>query len=161
VSAPPPDPDDLEVRAARPDDLSFLVASNRAMALETERRELPEATVTAGVRAALGDAGRGRYWIADRAGEAVGCLLVTTEWSDWREGWFWWIQSVYVVPAARGRGVYARLHARVREEARAAGDVVGLRLYVEQDNHRAQATYRRLGMAPTRYRMFEEGLAPA
>lgn len=157
MSGSPP-PGGLEIRPAREGDLSFLVASNRAMALETERRELSEPVVTAGVRAALARGELGRYWIAERAGEPIGCLLVTTEWSDWRDGWFWWIQSVYVVPPARGRGVYARLHERVRDEARAAGDVVGLRLYVERDNATAQATYRRLGMAPTSYLLYEEAI---
>jgi GNAT superfamily N-acetyltransferase len=83
-------------------------------------------------------------------------MMLTVEWSDWRDGWFWWIQSVYVDPAHRRRGVYAALHEHVRALARGAGDVVGLRLYVERDNTRARRVYQRLGMRPTGYLVYEE-----
>ena len=94
--------------------------------------------------------------VAERAGEPVGCLLVTTEWSDWRNGLFWWIQSVYVVPAARRQGVYRALYDFVREQAREQPGICGFRLYVEKDNRNAQRTYRSQGMAETDYLICEE-----
>ena len=148
--------DGVSVRAARAGDAARLVRFNLALARETESRELDPATLGPGVEQALADPERGRYFVAEIAGSAVGALLVTTEWSDWRNGWFWWIQSVYVEPRARGRGVYSALHGHVRNAALSTGVVVGLRLYVEQGNARAQATYRRLGMTETGYRLYEE-----
>jgi ribosomal protein S18 acetylase RimI-like enzyme len=129
------------------------------MARETEQRELDPARLTHGVEQGLADPAKGRYFVAELDGRVAGCLMVTTEWSDWRDGWFWWIQSVYVASDARGRGVYRALHDHVRVAARAAGDVVGLRLYVEKENARAQRTYQQLGMTETGYRLYEELLA--
>jgi len=154
VSAPGTDA--VRVRAAAPGDRDAIVEFNLAMALESEGRALDRARLARGVERALADARRGRYLIAEAGGETAGCLLLTSEWSDWRDGWFWWIQSVYVAPRHRGRGVYRALHERVREEARREGDVVGLRLYVERDNDVAQRTYARLGMGETAYRLYEE-----
>src|SRR5215468_3854238 len=105
------------VRAAAARDLPVLVAFNAAMARETEGRALDEARLRRGVASALGDEARGRYLVAERGGQAVGALLLTREWSDWRDGWFWWIQSVYVAPAARRQGVYRALHRAVLEQA--------------------------------------------
>lgn len=146
----------VRVRPAVATDAAAIVDFNHAMARETEGRELDRATLARGVERALPDPARGRYFVAELDGQVAGCLLVTTEWSDWRDGWYWWIQSVYVAPAARGRGTYAALHNHVRTAARAAGDVVGLRLYADLHNERAQRTYRRLGMVETDYRLFEE-----
>ena len=111
-----------------------------------------------GVEAVLSDPGHGFYVVADTGGEIAGSLLVTFEWSDWRNGRFWWIQSVYVRPAYRRRGVYRALHEFVRDRARSTGGVVGLRLYVERENAVAQRTYAALGMDETPYRMYEEPL---
>ena len=147
----------VRVRPARAADLETLVAFNRAMALETERKRLDAATVRRGVRRALRDADRGRYFVAERGGRIAGALLLTREWSDWRDGWFWWIQSVYVEPTERRRGVYATLHRAVLARARATRDVVGIRLYVERHNRRAQRVYAALGMHPTGYLVFEQG----
>jgi ribosomal protein S18 acetylase RimI-like enzyme len=146
----------VAVRPARAADRDAVAAFNAAMARETEHRELDRATLARGVERGLADPAKGRYFVAEVDGEVAGCLMVTTEWSDWRDGWFWWIQSVYVDPAHRGRGVYGALHEHVRATARAAGDVVGIRLYVEKDNTRAQRTYRKLGMTETDYRLYEE-----
>ncbi len=143
------------VRDATEGDLAFLVAGNLALALESEGLELDEATVRSGVAAGL--AGRARYRIAELEGEAVGQLMLTDEWSDWRNGPVWWIQSVFVLPRARRRGVYRALHASVRAEAAAAG-VVGVRLYVDQRNTSAIATYRALGMDDGHYALFEHML---
>jgi len=146
----------VDVRPAHAADCDAIAAFNAAMARETEHRELDLATLARGVERGLSDPAKGRYFVAEVGGRVAGCLFVTTEWSDWRDGWFWWIQSVYVDPGFRGRGVYAALHEHVRAAARAAGDVVGLRLYVEKDNDRAQRTYRKLRMAETDYRLYEE-----
>lgn len=157
-----PDPDSdsrIAVRSATENDIDFLITANAAMALETEGLALDPTCLRAGVGAALGDRGRGTYVIAEVAGRAVGCLLITREWSDWRNGWVWWIQSVFVAPYTRGRGVYHELHSEVLRRAREAGDVVGLRLYVDRNNLRARSVYEREGMHASHYVMFE-GLDP-
>jgi GNAT superfamily N-acetyltransferase len=142
------------IRPARAEDRDLIVRFNRAMARETEGRDLEEATIVAGVEALLADPTKGRYFLAEGA-EVAGQLMVTPEWSDWRNGRVWWIQSVYVAPAHRRRGVYRMLHEHVREAGRAEG-VVGLRLYVDRDNLTAQDTYGVLGMNESRYIMYEE-----
>ena len=144
-----------QIRDARPDDHGFLVECAAAMALETEHRRLDPARLARGVRTLLAEPARGFYLLAERAGQRVGTLLVTYEWSDWRGGDFCWIQSVYVLPEARRGGVYRALHAATQARARNAG-AVGLRLYVEQDNTHAQRTYAALGMQRTTYAMFEQ-----
>jgi GNAT superfamily N-acetyltransferase len=124
------------------------------MAVETENKTLDPAVLGAGVQAVLDEPERGFYLIAEREGEAVGSLLVTYEWSDWRNGDFFWIQSVYVSPDARRTGVFRALYAGVEQRARDAG-AVGLRLYVEHENTRAQQTYEGLGMQRCNYHMYE------
>lgn len=148
---------DVLIRAAVVEDSPALTAFNQAMALETEGRTLATAVIAAGVGGLLRQPQYGFYLVAEAAGSPVGALLVTFEWSDWCNGLLWWIQSVYVQPAWRRRGVYRRLHQRVKALA-AANQARGLRLYVEQDNDIAQRTYRALGMTPTTYRLFEEML---
>lgn len=146
----------IELRSAGPDDLDRIVLFNRAMARETEGRDLDRSVLRAGVEALLEDPERGTYYLAERDGEeVVGQLLVTTEWSDWRNAPIWWIQSVYVSREARREGVYRALHAHVRDRARAAG-AAGLRLYVDRDNRPARETYSRLGMRRSHYVMYEE-----
>ena len=150
------------VRAAVPADLDALVRFNAAMAQETEGKRLDPARLREGVAAALADPARGRYLVAEQGGRVAGALLLTREWSDWRNGWFWWIQSVYVRPEDRGRGVYRALHASVLAEARADAGVCGVRLYVDQDNRAAQATYAAVGMQRTHYLFYEvDFTAPA
>lgn len=144
------------VREARPSDAERLVAFNLAMARESEGLALDPVTLRAGVAALLADPARGRTFVVEEAGEVVAALMLTTEWSDWRDGWFWWIQNVYVAPEHRRRGHYRRLHDHVRGLAAAAPDVRGLRLYVERENDGAQRTYRSLGMHETAYRVYEE-----
>jgi GNAT superfamily N-acetyltransferase len=148
------------VRDATPADRPFLADANAAMALETEGRALDRAVLERGIAAVFDRPRRGFYLVAERAGEAVGCLLVTFEWSDWRDGDWWWIQSVYVAPAARRSGVYRALHRDVARRAAEARGVVGLRLYVERDNARAQQAYRTLGMDESPYRLYEQPLPP-
>jgi GNAT superfamily N-acetyltransferase len=151
----------ITVRGAGQDDLEFLVRANAAMALETEGKRLDPERLRAGVRAVLdegSDGPRGAYHVACEGERALGALLVTREWSDWRNAWFWWIQSVYVEPPDRRRGVLGALYAAVLSAARARGDVCGLRLYVEAHNGAAQAAYRRLGMTESSYHMMEQAL---
>jgi GNAT superfamily N-acetyltransferase len=145
----------LRVRQATTADIDTITAFNRAMARETEDRELDPATVAAGVRHLLANPACGTYYLAELAGHVAGQLLITTEFSDWRDGVFWWIQSVYVDPSARRQGVYKALHEYVLAAARAAGNTCGLRLYVDRDNARAQAVYRTLGMRQTDYALYE------
>lgn len=144
------------LRTALPADADIIADFNTAMAWETERRRLRPERIAAGVRHLIAEPALGFYLVAERDGAIVGSLLVTTEWSDWRNGRFWWVQSVYVVPAARRQGIYAALYARIKQLAAETPGVCGFRLYVERDNVPAQQTYRRLGMAETHYRIFEE-----
>jgi ribosomal protein S18 acetylase RimI-like enzyme len=150
VPAPP-----LRIRPAYPREIATLVEFNRALARETEGRELDPARLRAGVEAVFTEPTRGTYWMALRGEEPLGGLLVTSEWSDWRNGVFWWIQSVYVVPGARRQGVFAALYRHVLERARGNPEVCGLRLYVDHENRAAQEVYRALGMHAARYRFFE------
>jgi L-amino acid N-acyltransferase YncA len=149
----------IDVRAAEHADAAIIARYNQAMAQETEALELDPAAVRRGVQAVIEDTSRGFYLVAEQEGRVCGALLVTAEWSDWRNARFWWVQSVYVVPGARRRGVYRAMHQEVRRRARAAGDVCGVRLYVEADNRGAQRAYARLGMHARSYRIFEEDLA--
>ncbi|MEO7432549.1 MAG: GNAT family N-acetyltransferase [Dokdonella sp.] len=144
----------VSLRDAGPRDVLFLVDSNRAMALETEGRRLSRDTLDRGVRAVFDQPGRGFYLIAEHDARAVGCLLITREWSDWRNGDWWWLQSVYVVPAARRVGVFRAMYREVERRA-AVADVVGLRLYVDADNTKAKEVYLSLGMEHARYELFE------
>lgn len=144
----------LLIRSAVPADVPDLVAWNAAMAWETEQKRLDLATLERGVTGVFERPQRGFYLVAEYDGEASGGLLVTYEWSDWRCGDFWWIQSVYVIVAARRAGVFRALYAEVARRAEAAG-AAGLRLYVETENRRAQATYQGLGMQPCHYLMYE------
>lgn len=143
------------IREARPDDAAVIARFNIAMAMETEGRALDEATVKRGVEGGLARPDLCRYHLAEIDGCVVGQLMITYEWSDWRNGVFWWIQSVYVDPAHRGRGVFKRLYRHVESLAREAGDVCGLRLYVEHENAAAQRCYEQLGLNATEYHVYE------
>jgi len=143
------------VRAARTDDLEALVAGNLALAEETERTRLDVETLRRGILALLESRAPGRYWVTELERRVVGQLLITFEWSDWRNRMVWWIQSVYVEPDARGRGILRTLYDVVHREARAAG-AGGLRLYVNTNNVQAQAVYAALGMNGDHYRVFED-----
>ncbi|WP_414717223.1 GNAT family N-acetyltransferase [Tahibacter sp.] len=145
---------EIRIRAATRGDIAFLVDANAAMALETEDKPLDRERLTRGVTSVFADARRGFYRIAEHEGRPVGCLLVTYEWSDWRDGDWWWIQSVYVMPDARRLGVFRAMYAQVEADARATAGVIGLRLYVEWENERAQRTYAALGMTQEHYHMF-------
>jgi ribosomal protein S18 acetylase RimI-like enzyme len=126
------------------------------MALETEGKRLDTEILHAGVSAVFGDQKKGFYVVVEDNGTVAAGLMVTTEWSDWRNGWFWWIQSVYVRPEHRGGGLYGRMYEFVKERAAQTGDIRGFRLYVEKENERAQRVYEKLGMERTYYLMYEE-----
>ena len=146
------------VRPATAADIDVIVQFNAAMAVETEAKTLDPKVLRAGVAAVLAEPRRGFYLIAEHAGEVAGCLMITYEWSDWRNGDWWWLQSVYVRPEHRRGGVFRALYAEVEQLAGARADVVGLRLYVEQDNRHAQETYAALGMHEEQYRMYAKAL---
>jgi len=146
---------EINIRPSTVDDAEFLVRGNAAMALETEHLSLDLDRLRNGVHALFEDPSRGLYFIAEIGGRRVGQLMLTYEWSDWRNGMFWWIQSVWVEPAYRGQGVFKALYAFVEGKAKADGGVCGLRLYVENNNSQAQGTYERCGMTRTAYQMYE------
>lgn len=155
----------FRIREAAPADLDLLAGWAQAMAWETEHKTLDDATVRAGIAAGIADPATARYFVAMRdtalaghevVGMPVGMLMFTREWSDWRCGHWWWIQSVYVAPGQRRLGVYAALHRHVEQLARATVGVVGLRLYVEKANADAQRTYAALGMHDAGYAMYEQ-----
>lgn len=143
------------VRTATARDAEEIVEFNLALAAESEGRTLRREVVSRGVARVLADPTLGTYFVAEIEGRVVGQLLITREFSDWRNGHFWWIQSVYTRPEARQRGVYRALHEHVERAARAAGDVCGLRLYVDRGNVGAQRTYARLGLKATAYDFYE------
>lgn len=150
----------LTVRLARQDDLDRLTEFSAAMAQETEGRVLDRMRLQHGIRAVLEQPTHGLFMVAEiphgTAGLVVGQLLITYEWSDWRNAQFWWIQSVYVDPSWRRQGIYRRMHRAVVEQARQRHDVCGVRLYVETQNAVAQAVYQRVGLRPAGYQVFEE-----
>jgi ribosomal protein S18 acetylase RimI-like enzyme len=150
---------EIRIRPGTATDIDSLVSFNQAMARETEAKELDIKVLTAGVETLLKNEQYGFYVVAEAVEEssiqAVGSLMVTFEWSDWRNGLFWWIQSVYIKPEFRRRGIYRRLYEFVKELA-TAEDVCGFRLYVEKENRIAQRTYEKLGMSESHYVMYEE-----
>src|SRR5204862_3661487 len=145
----------MNIRIANALDAGSLIEFNQAMALETEGKRLDPEKISSGVAAVFADEKKGFYVVAEDSGAIVGGLMVTYEWSDWRNGWFWWIQSVYVRAEQRGRGVFRRLYEHVAATARREPDVIGLRLYVDAANGVAQQVYRKLGMTATGYRLLE------
>lgn len=146
----------LVIRVAQQKDIKALVEFNQNMAFETEQKRLDAEVLNKGVSALVADASKGFYLVAEVDEQAVGSLMVTTEWSDWRNAVFWWIQSVYIVPQFRRKGIYGQLYKKVKILAEQQGNICGFRLYVEKDNAIAQRTYEALGMQESHYLMFEE-----
>ncbi len=145
----------ITVRPAEPGDAPAIVGFQLAMARETEGKDLDAEVVLKGVSTLIRSSDLGRYLVAEAGGSVAGSLLITYEWSDWRNATFWWIQSVFVDATWRRRGVYRAMHDRVFEEARATEGVCGVRLYVDRDNHVAQRIYHALGMKKSHYDMYE------
>lgn len=144
-----------DIRPASLTDAAFIADCNIRIAFETEKRQLDTKTVAAGVTALLNDSNKGVYFIAEVAGKPVGQMLITYEWSDWRNGTFWWIQSVYIIEGFRCKGVFRELFEHAHALAKAREDVCGLRLYVETQNTHAKQVYAKLGMHQTDYELFE------
>ena len=145
----------ITIRRATPADIPIIVDFNRRLALESEGKTLDTSILTAGVTAALDDHSKGPYYLAVEGEMILGQMQITFEWSDWRNGWIWWIQGVYVRAEARRSGVFRALYDYIWGEARREGNIIALRLYVDQENHGAQATYRQMGMAPSNYLLYE------
>lgn len=145
----------IHIRDATPDDRAIIAEFNSRLAAETEESPLDPAIIGPGVARILGDGTLGRYWVAEVDGDIAGQIMATCEWSDWRNGMLWWLQSVYVRDEHRRSGVFTALYRHVETLAREAPDVVGIRLYVEKHNTRAQETYARLGMKMTSYRVMQ------
>lgn len=150
----------LLIRPARAEDAGLLARWAQAMALETENKILPDAEVLPGIARGIAEPSLARYFMAEQDGVPVGTLMFTFEWSDWRNGLWWWIQSVYVPQEFRRRGIYRAMYAHVRALADADAGVCGIRLYVEKDNHAARSTYEALGMQDAHYRIYEQGTRP-
>jgi GNAT superfamily N-acetyltransferase len=152
-------PEGIHIRPATMDDADTIIEFNRAMALETETLRLDLATLRKGTLAFLESPQYGFYIVAElpehESTKPIGQLMITYEWSDWRNGVFWWIQSVYVAPERRGRGVFRAMHNHVHLKAKADPRVCGLRLYVERNNHRAQTVYQRVGLSTSPYLVYE------
>ncbi|MFI0400988.1 MAG: GNAT family N-acetyltransferase [Thiolinea sp.] len=144
------------IRKAALSDAVVIAEFNQNMAWETEDKQLIPELVLAGVNSLLANSAYGFYLVAELEGQVVGSLMITTEWSDWRNGVFWWVQSVYIRPEFRRQGIYRQLYASVKMLSAEQGNVCGFRLYVEQENHNAQASYRGLGMQATDYLIYEE-----
>ncbi|NNF60837.1 MAG: GNAT family N-acetyltransferase [Gammaproteobacteria bacterium] len=146
----------IVIRDGTPADTAIVAEFNARLAAESEGKQLDGARLEAGVAAILGDPdGRGRYFLACEGAEVIGQLSITREWSDWRDGWFWWFQSVYVAQHARQRGVFTALYDHVHRLARASSDVCGLRLYVDDHNEDAQRVYEARGLQRAGYHIME------
>jgi GNAT superfamily N-acetyltransferase len=149
----------ITIRHATPADAAMIAENNARLAWESENKTLDPAMALLGVRAAIADPEKkGPYYLACDGDEVIGQCQVTFEWSDWRNGWFWWIQSVYVRENNRGAGIFRKLYEHVRQDALAVGNVLALRLYVERENRNAQAVYSRLGMELEHYDIMRETL---
>jgi GNAT superfamily N-acetyltransferase len=143
------------VRPARPEDADLLIELQSRLARETEKLDLDREALGRGVRAVFDDPSLGEYWVAELDGRVAGCLMVTREWSDWRNGTVLWITSVYVLPEVRRRGVFQALYQHLRRRVEATPGLAGLRLYAATRNRRARAVYRSLGMSTGRFALHE------
>lgn len=149
--------EEITIRTAEKKDASAMIEFNQAMAFETEGKRLETEVITNGVKAVFEDERKGFYIVAENEkGEIIGGLMITFEWSDWRNAWFWWIQSVYILPEGRGKKIYSQLYDFAKQKAREQGNVCGFRLYVEKENLHAQNVYEKVGMDETHYLMYEE-----
>jgi GNAT superfamily N-acetyltransferase len=144
------------IRPATVKDAETLERFNVSMAWETETKILETDRIKPGIEKIFTDPDAGFYSVVEIDNRVVAALMITTEWSDWRNGFFWWIQSVYVEPEYRGQGIFTSLYAYIKDMAKNEKEVCGLRLYVEKENERAQRTYLKAGMHETVYRLYEE-----
>ena len=145
----------MKIRRAELQDAEVITRFNIDLAAETEDLHLDPACVSAGVRALLKDPGKGVYFVSEQEGMVIGQVMITYEWSDWRNANLWWLQSVYVRRDFRGRGVFAGLFRHLRQLAETTPEVCGIRLYMHDANQRARSAYEKLGMTQTHYLVFE------
>jgi ribosomal protein S18 acetylase RimI-like enzyme len=155
MNSPAPKP--IAIRTATMKDAATIAVFNIRMAMETENLRLDPNTIERGVKRVFEDKSRGEYYVAEVDGAVVGCLMVTHEWSDWRDGDMWWIQSVYVAPEARKLGVFKALFAHVETLARES-EAVAIRLYVDRHNDRAKSSYQKMGLELTEYDVMHKSL---
>ena len=144
----------INIRKALPKDIPVIVEFQKRMAWETEKLNLDDSIVSQGVETIFKVPSRGQYYVAEESGKVISSLLITPEWSDWRNTEVWWFQSVYVLPDFRRKGVFRSMYAFIKEMAWKS-DVAGLRLYVETNNQIARSTYESLGMSGDHYRLYE------
>ena len=143
------------IRVAKPEDIAIIAANNIAMAMETEKKTLDENIIMSGVTSIINDRNKGIYWVMEINEKLAGQLMITYEWSDWRNGTMWWIQSVFVSEKYRRQGVYSALYQNLVNLAKSDNDCCGIRLYVEKQNARAIETYTKLGMQNAGYEIME------
>lgn len=146
---------EVRYRDAQPADVATIIEFQIALARESEELDLDREILSRGIAALFADPTLGRYYVAEADGEVIGTTMITFEWSDWRDGMVWWIQSVYVAPSHRRRGVYAGLYRHIRSLVEESANVRGIRLYVDRRNVGAQEVYARLGMNGEHYQVFE------
>jgi ribosomal protein S18 acetylase RimI-like enzyme len=146
---------EIKIRPGLLFDVQVIADYQLKMALETESLKLDFPTVEKGVSAVFDDPSKGKYWLAEVNGNAVGCLLTVPEWSDWRNGTVLWIHSVYVLPEFRKKGVFKKLYSHLKQNVEDSLDLRGLRLYVDKSNQSAQKTYESLGMSGEHYHLYE------
>jgi len=145
----------IKIRKAKSSDSERIVELQLKMAQETEGLDLNRDVVSKGVCGVFQEPARGTYWVAEEEGEILAVLLAIPEWSDWRNGTVLWIHSLYVVPEARGRGVFKKLYLNLKKQVEQSPELVGLRLYVDKQNKSAQKIYEKLGMSRDHYELYE------
>jgi len=145
----------INIRKATVEDIDCIAEFQRKMAFETETLKLDPEILSKGVSAVFSDPEKGFYLMAEAEGLLVGCMMLTPEWSDWRNGWFLWIQSLFVEPGFRGKGIFKAMYRHVKSEVLKSGEYLGLRLYVVRTNEKAMAVYTKIGMDGSHYKLFE------
>jgi len=145
----------IEIRKAKLSDTECIVELQLQMARETEELELDKTVVSKGVHGVFQEPARGTYWIAQQQGKVLGMLLAIPEWSDWRNATVLWIHSLYVIPEARGQGVFKKLYLNLKKQVEQSPELAGLRLYVDKRNKSAQKIYEKLGMDKHHYELYE------
>lgn len=145
----------ISIRAARQDDSALIIDFQQKMAQETEGVKLDAAVLAEGLNRLFDDPAKGKYYIAEDNGGVIGCLMITFEWSEWRCGNVLWIQSVYVKPSHRGKGVFKKMYEHIKSLVTPESEYRGIRLYVDQSNASAKKVYEKLGMNGEHYQVYE------
>lgn len=145
----------ITIRPAIPEDATNIIDFQQKMAMETEQVQLDTKVLTEGLRRLFEDPAKGKYYVAEDNGAVIGCLMTTFEWSEWRCGYVLWIQSVYIMSAYRGRGVFKKMYEHIQGLVTPESEYRGIRLYVDKTNAAAQKVYEKLGMNGEHYQVFE------